>query len=715
MSKLFSVAAAGFLVLTIALAPAAHSQCIDYPSFLELVGSLSIGSDNVVVTLDGSRAYIGTSNGFSIVDITNPETPLSLASNISVGSSGLVWDIKISGSHAIVIRWDTIYAVDVTDPNNPQISDSQSLGAPNSVFSLALSGNHAFVGTTQGVEVFDISNPNSLSNVGSENLSGSYAYGVKIVGTILYAGTQAGLHAVDISNPASPSEIGFMPTTDYVYGLDVVGSHAYLANNDDGLVIADVTIPSNPVSVSSNDYYGDARRIKVHSGFAYVGDGGTLSVFDVSDPMNPKVYGGKQVFAYGLAIQGNMAFTASSFLFSSVDISSIVAPQLVSDVDLFAYANDVVVVGDNAYVSVGGSDLYVVDISNPGDPQIEGSVGVAGAGALAYQSPYVYVAHNGFDIVDVSDPTNPQLAGSHVLAPAGLVYDLKVSGSYVYATSSSGGVRVVDVSNPLSPSQVTSFGGTGGKLDISGNTLYHTGSGYLTSVDISNPLSPQNLDNFSSGWTLSDVLVSGSYLYTSDGDFYVIDVTNPSNLTDVGMLNLGGNFGWITKSGDFVYGTDDWGTTDRVDVIDVSDPANPAELDRGDVLNAVRGVSTDGDCLYLASDNGLRTLALHCPQTLSVGDTPVGIGVNTRAFPNPFFASTQFVIELPSTQRVKVSVYDVQGRLVTTLSDASLPQGMSTMTWNGLDQAGRPAPSGVYFIAAAGDGFQEASRVTLLR
>ena len=66
--------------------------------------------------------------------------------------------------------------------------------------------------------------------------------------------------------------------------------------------------------------------------------------------------------------------------------------------------------------------------------------------------------------------------------------------------------------------------------------------------------------------------------------------------------------------------------------------------------------------------------------------------------PNPSggeVVELRFELEKPAD--VAVRIYDVAGRLVTTLADARLPAGRHDLTWTGKTASGEPAASGVYF------------------
>ena len=65
--------------------------------------------------------------------------------------------------------------------------------------------------------------------------------------------------------------------------------------------------------------------------------------------------------------------------------------------------------------------------------------------------------------------------------------------------------------------------------------------------------------------------------------------------------------------------------------------------------------------------------------------------------PNPFSSTTTIRYSLPSRGRVKIDVFDVTGRAVTTLVDKVQESGTQTATWSGRDHRGRKVPAGIYF------------------
>jgi len=86
-----------------------------------------------------------------------------------------------------------------------------------------------------------------------------------------------------------------------------------------------------------------------------------------------------------------------------------------------------------------------------------------------------------------------------------------------------------------------------------------------------------------------------------------------------------------------------------------------------------------------------------------------------RLVPNPTHGSTQVHFSLEHRGEVRLSVYDVQGRQIRNLLSGSMGAGNHVEQWNGLDDAGRPPASGVYFIKLATIDGTTVQRLTMVR
>jgi hypothetical protein len=86
------------------------------------------------------------------------------------------------------------------------------------------------------------------------------------------------------------------------------------------------------------------------------------------------------------------------------------------------------------------------------------------------------------------------------------------------------------------------------------------------------------------------------------------------------------------------------------------------------------------------------------------------------AHPNPFNASTTLSYEVPAGGgHVRLSIHDLRGGLVATLVDEDRPPGRHAATWDGRDDAGRAAASGVYLARLVSGGTAALRRLTLVQ
>jgi hypothetical protein len=83
--------------------------------------------------------------------------------------------------------------------------------------------------------------------------------------------------------------------------------------------------------------------------------------------------------------------------------------------------------------------------------------------------------------------------------------------------------------------------------------------------------------------------------------------------------------------------------------------------------------------------------------------------------PNPFNPETRITYEVARAGRVQLEVYDLQGRRVRTLIDAEQGAGRHDEAWNGLDDAGGRAASGLYMARLTAGGVTQMMKMTLLK
>ncbi len=86
-----------------------------------------------------------------------------------------------------------------------------------------------------------------------------------------------------------------------------------------------------------------------------------------------------------------------------------------------------------------------------------------------------------------------------------------------------------------------------------------------------------------------------------------------------------------------------------------------------------------------------------------------------RNYPNPFNLSTAIEYSVPSHGIVTLEIFNVTGQKMRTLFSGELQSGVYRMVWEGRNENGTPAPSGIYFARLTRGNMVSARRMLLLK
>jgi hypothetical protein len=92
--------------------------------------------------------------------------------------------------------------------------------------------------------------------------------------------------------------------------------------------------------------------------------------------------------------------------------------------------------------------------------------------------------------------------------------------------------------------------------------------------------------------------------------------------------------------------------------------------------------------------------------------TPLTLDQN---YPNPFNPTTTIRFYLMETARVRLSIFNLEGKLVRTIVDEVLSDGYKEVIWDGKDARGRPVSSGLYFCQLKVGGRTLTRAMTLIK
>jgi len=84
--------------------------------------------------------------------------------------------------------------------------------------------------------------------------------------------------------------------------------------------------------------------------------------------------------------------------------------------------------------------------------------------------------------------------------------------------------------------------------------------------------------------------------------------------------------------------------------------------------------------------------------------------ISIQTYPNPFNPSTNIILSIPIGSHFDLSVYDVRGRLIETLSHSYFTPGNYTLTWNAAEYI-----SGIYFIRLESNDYSISQKLALVK
>lgn len=295
--------------------------------------------------------------------------------------------------------------------------------------------------------------------------------------------------------------------------------------------------------------------------------------------------------------------------------------------------NDLLVEDGIAYVAAGTGGVQIYDISDPTAPVLlstYGTLGSAQALGLGSDSTLLYVADGGyFHTVDISDPGAPVRKGILTFPTFG-AQDIATRGQYVYIADTAVGLRIIDVYDPEEPVERSIFATAGQATEIvAGNNSYvyiadapvlvnnaYTGGGFLV-VDVSDPLNPTEATFYDTPGFAHDLALDDHYVYLAEGkipgdtsDFtdgiYVYDITTPGTPPLVNFMSTHGDIYDLSVSGGIAY-------LGRFELtaFDMQEPMTPTLLGSQRLPAMVsNAIVVSGDQIWIGTFSGIYNLQL---------------------------------------------------------------------------------------------------------
>jgi hypothetical protein len=647
------------------------------PSAITLVSSLDTGSSlhahsDGNIALSADRFF-----GLNIVDVQNPEEP-ALLDRIDV----LGFSFKVFVEDDILYIMDIagkLAMYDIADPTAPQFlsrietfANANNLYADNGLVYVVDANNN---GAITIVDATDPANP----VIQEEVFTGTQNFGIDIVDDRVYlaAGFSGGLSIFEQAPEGGVELLGNVSTANNAYYVRRRGDLGLVANFGGGLFIGDVSDDENPVALSSTVTGQLVQSLDFRSeddGLVLLADGQNgLTTVDITDPENPEILGSQTVNnnARDVRVEGSNVYAASEFQgirhYSSEDLETFDEISFFDAIDRVTglALTDELLIGAGAE---GNVYLFYVPGQAP-EPEVAA----------------LQLIHN-------------------VADPAAALVDVFLNDELIAADVAYGSATAyLDV--PAGESITLDINAAGTEQTLISETLELTDDlNYVaTAVGVGSP------DDFAPNPDGQDI--SASLLLAEDTrqeavnpdevDFFVTHTATDAPAVDVrsGELTLLENaiFGsaseYLSLLADsydlelYPSGTDDLLAIYRADlsglagesaVITARGFLDPSSNQDGPAFELV-AVLASGEVISL--NDVTSTPASEQPREFAL----------EQNYPNPFNPSTSIRFSLPEAGEVNLSVYNVQGQRVATLTDGLRSAGTHQISFD----AGNLA-SGVY-------------------
>lgn len=560
--------------------------------------------------------------------------------------------------------------------------------------------------------------------------------GYDVAGDLVYvSASDKTLRLIDVSDPNNPAETLTATVEEDLGGIQVVGDRMFAAFGDRRAGYYDISDPAAPALIATvgpfENFFTAGIHVAgdllyVHASSSVVGGADELHIYDISDEDHPElietISPGFEFFDFG--VDGKSIYIAAGqfgLLHYTLDDGS---AELTSTIGATGNISSFLQHGETAFVVTSDSSFFSVDISNYSAPVTLARLSVGSAGNLSMLNDETLVLTNGtgFELLDVSDAAAPAHLSTYESEEAEMNHvHAAVDGDniFLFKTHASRQTRieVVNISDPAAPAPVSIF----------------------------------RAQSFSSGALFP--LIYGDYLLAVDrafgGNLERYNISDPENISFVGDRDIaslrhqqlfGKYLAGINQNNILFYDLSELPTVTQTATVSFSHDL------RGLVINGTRAITGSfesreensnlytlelsdledvepdvvfsferfwPDFIYLAensellggnsemavtgtfSGSGFYIYSMQEPEPTSSDELISGVlpsGIRLEAnYPNPFNPSTNIRFYLPERAEVRLSVYDVTGRLVADVVNDHFSSGLHSVAFDGAGLA-----SGVY-------------------
>jgi hypothetical protein len=654
------------------------------PVLISNITTLSVW--DIALSSDNTKVFVADEGSLNIIDVSNPAEPAIIGQFET--KNALSVTLSSDNTKAFVadyyIRGSGLKIINVSNPAKPVLIGQFDIYYARTV-TLSLDNTKAFVGDNSGLKIIDVRNPISPAFIGEIAVSQAQAIALSSDETKAFVGDNDGLQIIDIRNLVEPVLIGQIATS-WIWDIALSSDEtkAFVANRDSGLKIIDIEdfinnqLPPAIKSPTLSFYIDENSPSETFVGQLDINNGSspvTSITLSGEGAENFKAYNNGTIVVNEGA---NLDYESENYYYLSVQASNAFGDSNIADIDIYLNnLKDTLPVLQDIYFSIHkrtpsdktigviqiiSSDCditeYVTDGSSVFGIRDNGEVYTTAnvtEGSNYTINVYAKSLCGNSNTIKLTIDTKSRIIGQFdTLLHYAYGIALSSDDTKAFVTGGYGGLKIIDVINPFSPSLAGQFNTYAYDVALSSDDTKafvtdYSSSGRLKIIDIYDPAEPVLIGQINTRDIQYVTLSSNdtkAFVTSGYDGLKIIDISNPAEPTPIGQFNVSSYAEAVTLSSDetkaFVA---DY--TGGLKIIDISNPAEPALINQFDTSYALDIVlSSDNTKAFVADGNSLKIIDVSNPAN------PVFIGQIATSY------ARAVVLSSDNTKAFMVDRYD---------------------------------------------------------